>query len=236
MSNSDAPKALVIHHLRTTTQDAATQALIDAGYDLDQRYPIDGDRLPHPDEGHDVALVHGSLADVTKLEAPGIAEECKWIEAWWQTGRPYFGICHGLQLASQMLGAFVGPPEHGQSEFGYYPLLSYAPEIIPDGLHVFQWHYYGAGLPQGARRIAGSELYPNQVVGFGSVRYGLQCHAELSVADQAFLRAADPDAMSRPGAQDAKTQEALTNQHFESMRDWIGGFLKFWLKEAKRDT
>lgn len=104
------PRALVIHHLRPRPDGAATRALAEAGYELDQRHPIEGDPLPHPDEGHAVALVHGSLADVTRLEAPGIAEEGRWLEAWWRTGRPYFGICHGLQLAAQMLGAAVGPP------------------------------------------------------------------------------------------------------------------------------
>jgi len=230
---SRAPRALVIHHLRPTPGDAATRALAEAGYDLDQRHPIEGDPLPHPDEGHTVALVHGSLADVTRLEAPGIAEECRWIEAWWQTGRPYFGICHGLQLAAQMLGAPVGPPAHRQAEFGYYPLISHAPGLVPDGLHVFQWHYYGIGLPSSAECLAGSALYPNQVVRFGPARYGLQCHAELSLEDQDFLRANDPQGMSRPGAQDAATQAAMTRRHFAPMRNWIQGFLRHWLSDAQ---
>jgi GMP synthase (glutamine-hydrolysing) len=231
--NSPAPRALVIHHLRTGTRDAATVALEDAGFVLDHRHPIEGDPLPGVDEGHAVALVHGSLADVTKHDAPGIAEEMRWIDAWWRTGRPYLGICHGLQLAAQHLGAYVGPPDHGQAEFGYYPLSSHAPDLVPDGLHVFQWHYYGVDLPTGAECLAGSELYPNQIVRFGPARIGLQCHAELSLDAQQFLRDNDPAGMHRPGAQGHSVQRAMAERHFASMHVWIRGFLARWLRDAR---
>lgn len=232
MSNIERPRALVIHHLRPETKDAATQALVDAGYDLDHRHPIDGDGLPHPDEGHAIALMHGSLADVTKADAPGIAEEQRWIEAWWQSERPFLGICHGLQLASQMLGGYVGPPDHEKAEFGYYPLLSHDTDLVPDGLHVFQWHYYGAACPDGVRRVAGSDLYPNQILDFGLNRFGLQCHAELSLEDQALLRRKDPDGMTRQGAQDPHTQEQLAGKHYATMNAWMRGFVGGWLNRA----
>ncbi|MEO1330967.1 MAG: glutamine amidotransferase [Pseudomonadota bacterium] len=235
MSNPvQQPRALVIHHLRTGAPDLATEALAAAGYALDHRHPIEGDPLPDPSEGHRVALVHGSLADVTKLEAPGIAEEQRWIDAWWRSGRPYLGICHGLQLAAQHLGARVGPPEHGKAEFGYYPLRSREPDVAPDGLHVFQWHYYGADLPAGAERVAGSDLYPNQIVRFGPARYGLQGHAELSRSAQRFLQTEDAEGMTLPGAQDLETQTELADRHFEPMQSWMRGFLARWLDEAAR--
>ncbi|MCG8597539.1 MAG: hypothetical protein MI785_24680 [Kiloniellales bacterium] len=226
-------RALVIHHLRPVPEDAATAVLIEAGYELDRRFPIEGDALSHPDEGHDIVLMHGSLADVTKSEAPGIAEEQRWIEAWWGTGRPFFGICHGLQLAAQLLGARVGSPEHGQAEFGYYPLISHAPDLVPDGLHVFQWHYYSADLPVGCKRLASSALYPNQAVRFGPARYGLQFHAELRLEDQQFLRTADSGWTARAGAQGTAEQEDLAAQHFEPMRAWLRGFVMAWLDEAQ---
>lgn len=232
-----APRALVIHHLRTGAPDLATTALAQAGYALDHRYPIEGQPLPPLEEGHAVALVHGSLADVTLHDAPGIAEERRWIDAWWASGRPYFGICHGLQLAAQHLGARVGPPAHGQAEFGYYPLRRAAPDLsedlAPDGLHVFQWHYYGADLPAGAERLAGSDLYPNQIVRFETGRYGVQGHAELSEAAQGFLRRSDPDGLRRAGAQDAATQAALGASYFAPMQRWMRKFLGHWLAEAR---
>lgn len=225
-------RALVIHHLRTGATDLATAALGTAGYALDHRFPIEGDPLPGPEEGHAVALVHGSLADVTKHCAPGIAAEMRWIEAWWATGRPYFGICHGLQLAAQLLGARVGPPGHGEAEFGYYPLVSHAPDRVPDGLHVFQWHYYGADLPEGAERLASSALYPNQVVRMGGARYGLQCHAELPLAAQDHLRAADAGWEALRGVQPPGAQRQAAARHAGAMHDWIGSFVGAWLSEA----
>lgn len=220
-----APRALVVHHLRTGSRDAATAVLEEVGFGLDHRYPIDGDVLPGVDEGHSVALVHGSLADVTRHDAPGIAEEMRWIAAWWGTDRPYLGICHGLQLAVQHLGAHVGPPTHGLAEFGYYPLLSHAPDLVPDGLHVFQWHYYGAALPAGAECLAGSALYPNQIVRFAPARFGLQFHAELDLDAQQYLRKNDPAGMRRAGAQGQAVQTSMAERHFAPMRAWMRGFV-----------
>lgn len=229
-------RALVIHHLRDAPLDAATQALGEAGFELDHRYPIDGDPLPDVEDGHDVALVHGSLADVTKLHEPGISEEYAWLDGWWASGRPYFGVCHGLQLAAQFLGARVGPPEHGQAEFGYYPLISHDPALTPDGLHVFQWHYYGADLPAGCERIASSELYPNQVVRFGPARFGLQCHAELGLEAQRFLCRQDPGGVTRPGAQSVDEQSTLAERHFGPMRAWFLSLLRVWLDEGLKSA
>jgi len=226
-------RALVIHHLRPVFDDAATAALIAAGYQIDRRFPIEGDALPHPDEGHDIALMHGSLADVTRPEDPGMAAEHRWIEAWWKTDRPYFGICHGFQLASMALGGRVGPPDHGQAEFGYYPLVSARPDLVPDGLHVFQWHYYGADLPAGCERIAGSALYPNQIVRFGEKRIGVQFHPEMSLEGQRHLRATVPDWKTRAGVQPAHHQEELAAAHHKPMQDWFAGFLHNWLEEIE---
>ncbi len=232
MNAQAQPRALVLHHLRLDTPDLATLALAEAGYELDHRYPIEGDPLPPVEEGHAVALVHGSLADVTKHDAPGIRPEMRWIEAWWRSGRPYLGICHGLQLAAQLLGARVGPPAHGLSEFGYYPLESFAPERVPDGLRVFQWHFYGADLPDGATRLAGSALYPNQIVEFGPARYGIQGHPEQPLAAQDYFRRADPEAMTRPGGQSPEEQARLAKAHFAPMADWTRRFLARWLEEC----
>jgi GMP synthase (glutamine-hydrolysing) len=233
MKAHPAPRALVIHHLRSGAPDAATTALAEAGFDLDHRHPINGDPLPSLGEGHAVALVHGSLADVTKHDAPGIAEERRWIADWWETERPYLGICHGLQLAAQHLGADVGPPAHGRAEFGYYPLVSHSPDLVPDGLHVFQWHYYGADLPAGAECLAGSELYPNQIVRFGPARIGLQCHAELGLQAQRYLRETDSGWMERAGAQSAAEQAGLAERYLEPMQAWIRDFLAAWLRDAR---
>ena len=38
-------RALVIHHLRPVPEDAATAVLIEAGFQLDRRFPIEGDAM-----------------------------------------------------------------------------------------------------------------------------------------------------------------------------------------------
>lgn len=236
MTQVTGKRALVIHHLRPVFDDTATAALQRAGYDLDRRFPIEGDPLPGIEEGHDIALMHGSLADVTKPHEPGMSEEHRWIEAWWRTDRPFFGICHGFQLACQTLGARVGPPDHGHAEFGYYPLNSDDPALVPDGLHVFQWHYYGADLPTGSTRIAGSDLYPNQAARFGPRRLGVQFHAEMSLEGQRHLRATDHGWKDRNGVQTEAIQEAHAERHHATMTRWFQGFLDTWLSECEETT
>ena len=110
------------------------------------------------------------------------------------------------------------------------------PTLVPDGLQVFQWHYYGADLPVGADRLAGSDLYPNQIVRFGSHRLALQCHAELSLADQSFLLRTDPDGLKRPGAQDPDTLARKAREHFQTMQSWMTGFVDTWLSEAAKSA
>jgi len=233
MDPAHLPKALIIHHLRSDPDDAATKAVAGAGFELDHRYPIEGDLLPSLDEGHALAVVHGSMADVTKHDEPGIAEEMRWIEQWWKTDRPFLGICHGLQLACQLLGARIGPPSHGQAEFGYYPLKSFATNIVPDGLPVFQWHYYGADIPSEAQRLAGSDFYPNQVVRFSPTSLGLQCHAEMSLAGQYNLRKNDHGWENRQGVQSPNEQARLSEENYQRMRSWFSGLMHHWLAESR---
>lgn len=46
--------------------------------------------------------------------------------------------------------------------------------------HVFQWHGDTFDLPQGAVRLASSELYPNQAFRYSRKVYALQFHIEVT--------------------------------------------------------
>src|SRR4030065_576451 len=51
---------------------------------------------------------------------------------------------------------------------------------LPHELSVFQWHGDTFDIPEGAARLAGSELFPNQAYRIGSRIYGLQFHLEVT--------------------------------------------------------
>ncbi len=111
-----------------------------------------------------------------------LREEMALIRAFGQAGRPVLGICLGAQLAAGALGARVYPA--AAPEVGFLPvrltpaaqddplLAGFPPEPV-----VLQWHSQTFDLPEGATRLAGSTVCPNQAFRLGTV-WGLQFHLE----------------------------------------------------------
>lgn len=96
-------------------------------------------------------------------------------------GIPVLGICLGSQLIARAFGAAVyrGP----ETEIGFYgdlkkhgdsPLFS----GFKDPFTVFHWHGDTFDLPDGARRLASSECYPNQAFQYRCA-VGVQFHLEV---------------------------------------------------------
>ncbi|GAB4418391.1 MAG: type 1 glutamine amidotransferase [Thermodesulfovibrionales bacterium] len=109
-------------------------------------------------------------------------------------GKRIFGVCLGAQIMARALGAkvYTGPGK----EIGWYDI-----ELTEDGMRdplmkklavhpragdfwkkfkVFHWHGETFDIPDGAVRIARSELYPNQAFRYGSNAYAFQFHIEVT--------------------------------------------------------
>jgi GMP synthase-like glutamine amidotransferase len=113
---------------------------------------------------------------------PYLQEEQKLIKKSVENNTPVLGICLGSQLIAKTFGGKVyrGP----KKEIGFYSNL--VPESnssllsgFDDPFTVFHWHGDTFDLPEGAVRLASSEIYPNQAFQFKSA-VGLQFHLEVN--------------------------------------------------------
>lgn len=149
-----------------------------------------GDCLPAA-ENFDSLIVLGG-PDSANDAAPKIISELHFIKAWLETGKPYLGICLGMQLLVKAAGGRVvkaqkkeiGFLNDGNHPFEVFltaeglqdPFCSGLPERVP----VFQLHGETVELPTGMQLLGRGEGCENQIVRAGSCAYGIQCHFEVT--------------------------------------------------------
>jgi GMP synthase-like glutamine amidotransferase len=124
-----------------------------------------------------------------------IREEVKLVRDFISKGKKIFGICLGAQIMAKALGAkvYLG----SEKEIGWYEIkltedglrdpymrnLALHPEIsgeLSRKFQVFHWHGETFDIPEGAVRLASSELYPNQAFRYGENAYAFQFHIEVT--------------------------------------------------------
>lgn len=184
-------RVLVVQNFDKTGLGQVGTALAEAGAELDIREVHRGDALPEDAAGHDAAVVLGggqnALDDTAYPYIPALLELMRDFE---RRDRALLGICLGSQLLARAYGAMnqIG----GASEFGWHtiglsdtakddPLLGGLPQTFP----IFQWHDDTFSLPDGATRLASSDVAVNQAFRIGRAAYGIQFHFE---ADRALVR------------------------------------------------
>ena len=100
-------------------------------------------------------------------------------------GKPYWGVCLGVQLLAASLGArvYVGV----RPEVGILPVHLTAEAQadavfsgLPQNFLTFQWHGETFDLPEGAVLLATSPDYPNQAFRWKEKAYGVQFHLEVT--------------------------------------------------------
>ena len=139
--------------------------------------------------GYDTLIMLGGPMSVNdEAEYPYLTQEMKLAGQFITEGKKVLGVCLGAQLMAKALGAKVYPgPE---KEIGWFdieltdgglqdPLMSH---LAPDNrsCKVFHWHGETFDIPQGAERLAASDLYPNQAFRYGNKAYAFQFHIEVA--------------------------------------------------------
>ncbi|MFM7246711.1 MAG: glutamine amidotransferase-related protein [Actinomycetota bacterium] len=225
-----ADRVIEIRHGDEPPVDRVHRHLEASGYAVERLRPYAGDAVPHLDETVAGVVVHGGpFAVYAEDEFPFLVDEHRLIREALDAGTPLLGICQGAQSMARVLGAEVGPPDHGLHEFGYYEVrptaAGLADGFLAGPLVVCQAHYHQFGIPDGAVRLAESDAYPNQAFRWGESAWGLQFHAE--VTPELFRRWQDESWASEdaPGAQHRAEQDRLMALHDDAQAAWYAGFL-----------
>ncbi len=154
-----------------------------------------GEALPDPASPRGV-VVTGSSAMVSE-RAAWSEQAGAWLVRAIAAGTPIFGICYGHQLLAQALGGVVGANPRGR-EIGTVRVRSLPDarddallSVLGDASPVHATHVESVlALPDGAVRLAESDLDPMQAIRFAERVWGVQFHPEFDAeVIRAYLEA-----------------------------------------------
>ena len=177
--------AVAIRHVGFEDLDGFAPAIREAGYTL-HYWDVGAQELWTLEPVKtDLFIVLGGPIGAYEEEAyPFLREQIDILEQRLAAGRPTMGICLGAQLIARAAGAKVYPS--GAKEIGFHPItLSDAGHrscLAPFAADPVTLHWHGDtfDLPDGAERLASTDLCENQAFAMGPNVIGFQFHPETS--------------------------------------------------------
>ncbi len=143
-----------------------------------------GERLPDWQYFDAIVAMGGPMSVNDEQALPWLRAEKRLIADAVDAGKPFWGVCLGVQLLASSLGGRVYPGP--RPEVGVLPVSLTENAVLdpvfrglPRDFLALQWHGDTFDLPPGAVRLAGSVDYPNQAFKRRNA-YGLQFHLEVS--------------------------------------------------------
>lgn len=175
-------RCLVLRHLAFEDLGVLPPVLSDAGYTIDYCdmgvWQSDGGEMLESD----LLIILGGPIGVYEIDRyPFLKDEIAAIRARLEAKRPTLGLCLGLQLMAAALGADVSPGP--AKEIGWAPIrltdIGERSVLAPlADLPVLHWHGDAAALPEGATRLAETDICANQAFSIGQHVLALQFHVE----------------------------------------------------------
>lgn len=186
-----------------------------------------------PARNADLLIVLGGPISVNdSARFPFLTEECHILEHRILLGLPTIGVCLGAQLIAQVLGAKVFPMSI--KEIGFSPLVlteaGWAHPLAHVSLPVLHWHGETFDLPEGATRLASTDLCAEQAFALGDHTLALQFHLEVRsqelerwlVGHIVELEAAGVD-LSKLRTDAGKWSALLEPQACDMLENWLAG-------------
>ncbi len=159
------------------------------------------------------------------------AAECQLIAKAVAAQKAVVGVCLGAQLLGEALGArFAHSPE---KEIGKYPISLTAVgkgndkiAHFGDLLGVGHWHNDMPGLTENAKILAFSEGCPRQIIEYGPLVYGFQCHMEFTLdVVERLIGASESELATSIGCRFVQQPAALRANDYAQMNQKLFGFL-----------
>lgn len=230
-------KILIIVHQEHSTPGRIGQVLERRGFQLDIRRPRFGDPLPTCMSEHFGAVIFGGPMSVNDKEA-FIRREIDWIEVPLKHDRPFLGVCLGAQMMAKHLGSPVYKHKHGFVEIGYYPIrpTPCGTDICDWPGHVYQWHNEGNDLPRGAKLLAEGDHFECQAFQYGNAAFGVQFHAEVTLAMLHKWTVRGAPRLTMKGAQQRADHFAGRAIHDPPVKAWLESFIDHWVEVGRAQS
>lgn len=180
------PRVTCFQHIDCEGPGTILDILKSKGVQVEVLKPFQGQEIPaHLGDG--LIVLGGPMGVYEEKKFPWMTKELGAIRRCLDSSIPVLGICLGSQMLAHAAGGLVF--RGAQPEVGWYP-LSLTPEGhgdplllgLPTSFEAFHWHGDTFTLPEGAIRLAESDLYRHQIFKVGTNAYGFQCHLEVTEA------------------------------------------------------
>lgn len=179
-------KVLIIKHIDIEGPGTIAEFLDDENIPYEVIDIFNGESLPDSLSNTSAILVLGGPMNVYEEDKyPFLKDENEFLKEAIEKDLPTLGFCLGAQLIAKAKGATV--KKAPEKEIGWFKISLNSNGLndplfqgFPDEIDVFQWHGDTFEIPEGAHKLAESELCPNQAFRIGNNIYGLQFHVEVT--------------------------------------------------------
>ncbi len=179
-------RLLVLQHISCEHPGVFSEVIEERGVEAVPVELDEGEALPDWREFDAVLAMGGPMGAYDEAEHPWLGPEKELVREAVDDGKPFLGVCLGVQLLAAALDAEVRPMPNG-AEVGLLPVEltdeGRAHPLfagMPEPLVSLQWHGDTFELPEGATLLASSPAAPHQAFQAGRAGYGVQFHLEVT--------------------------------------------------------